>query len=36
MFAFGDILSTEQTHKFKLPYSKNLRIMFLISSQNIW
>ena len=36
MFAFGDILSTEQTHNFKLVYGKSLRIMFLISSQNIW
>ena len=36
MFAFGDILSTEQTHNFKVAYSKSLRIMFLISSQNIW
>ena len=36
MFAFGDILSTEQTHNFKLAYGKSLRIMFLISIQNIF
>ena len=34
MFAFGDILSTEQTHNFKLAYGKSLRIVFLISIQN--
>ena len=36
MFAFGDILSTEQTHNFKLAYGISLRIMFLITSQNMW
>ena len=35
MFAFGDILSTEQTHNFKLAYGKSLIIVFLISIQNI-
>ena len=35
MFAFDDILSTEQTHNFKLAYGKSLIIVFLIPIQNI-